>query len=102
MLLRSDKIDLAALPFPNDFTPDDPPDYLDVAMGYLLITKDINIPKTREMMTSWLVVGFITWYCQFFDHIAWIGQSEDDLKACVRAAWPDGRTCCATRLGCAR
>jgi len=50
-------------------------------MGYLMSSKELNIPKTREMMTSWLVVGFITWFCQFFEKIGWIGQSEDDLKA---------------------
>ena len=50
-------------------------------MGYLLTSKNLNIPKTREMMTFWLVVGFITWFCQFFPSTGWIGQSEDDLKA---------------------
>ena len=81
------KIDLKALPFPHEFTPDDPPDYLDVLMGFLLFTKDIAkhdelwIPKSREMMTSWTVVGYITWHCQFRPQIEWIGQSEDDLKA---------------------
>jgi hypothetical protein len=43
--------------FNHDLTDDDPPDYLDVAMGYLMSSKELNIPKTREMMTSWLVVG---------------------------------------------
>lgn len=75
------KIDLSLLPFPHDFTDADPPDYLDVVMGYLLISKDINVPKTREMMTSWLVMGFITWFCQFYQATGWVGQSEDDDKA---------------------
>lgn len=75
------KLDLSALPFPHDFTEDDPPDYLDVVMGYLLTSKTIFIPKTREMMTSWLVTGYLTWMCQFFEKTEWASQSEDDLKA---------------------
>jgi hypothetical protein len=39
------------------------------------------IPKSREMMTSWTLVGYITWHCQFRTQIEWILQSEDDLKA---------------------
>lgn len=80
-------IDIKKLPFPNDFTDDDPPDYLDVLMGFMLYSKDLCpenelwVPKTREMMTSWLVCGYITWFCQFYPQIEWIGQSEDDLKA---------------------
>lgn len=74
-------VDLKDLPFEHDFTADDPPDYLDVVMGYLLTKKFLWVPKTREMMTSWLVVGFITWFCQFFEKIEWASQSEDDNKA---------------------
>lgn len=75
------KIDLSLLPFPHDFTADDPPDYLDIIIGYMMVSKELWIPKTREMLTSWAVVGFITWFCQFSEMIGWIGQSEDDLKA---------------------
>lgn len=75
------RLDLKALPFPHDFTAQDPPDYMDVIMGYLLTSKNLWVPKTREMMTSWLVVGFITWFCQFYPKIEWVGQSEDDEKA---------------------
>jgi hypothetical protein len=60
-------------------------DYLDWVMSYLLrsyeIGKPLYIPKTREMITSWLVVGYITWSCQFFENIQAIGQSEKDEKA---------------------
>ena len=81
------KIDLRSLPLPHDFTAADPPDYLDILMGFLMFSKDIAnhdelwIPKSREMMTSWTVVGYITWHCQFRPQIEWILQSEDDLKA---------------------
>lgn len=60
-------------------------DYLDHLMGALLKSyadrKPIYIPKTREMLTSWLVVGYITWACQFFPNIEAVGQSEKDDKA---------------------
>ena len=36
-------------------------DYMDVVMGYILEDSELYIPKTREMMTSWLVTGYITW-----------------------------------------
>jgi hypothetical protein len=72
---------LDALPFEHDFTLEDTPDYLDVVMGYSLSTKRLCVPKSREMMTSWLVVGYITWECQFFEAIEWLSQSEKDDKA---------------------
>jgi len=84
---RDRVIDLDALPFPHEFTTLDPPDYLDVLMGFMLFTKDIGpadelwVPKTRTMITSWLAVGRISWQCQFYPQIEWIGQSESDEKA---------------------
>ncbi len=81
---RDRKVDLEALrlEFPHDFTDDDPPDYLDIIMGFMLAKlQQLYIPKTREMMTSWLVVGFITWYCQFFKMTQALSQSESDIKA---------------------
>jgi len=60
-------------------------DYLDWLMSFLLESyesgKPLNIPKTREMITSWLVVGYITWSCQFFQNVQAVGQSEKDDKA---------------------
>jgi hypothetical protein len=35
------KIDLRSLPFPHDFTAADPPDYIDILMGFLMFTKDM-------------------------------------------------------------
>jgi hypothetical protein len=93
-------IDVASLPFKHEFGRGIPcptckqhgfqyctPDYLDVLIGFMLFTKDIAkhdelwIPKSREMLTSWSAVGYVTWHCQFRPQIEWIGQSEDDLKA---------------------
>ena len=80
---RDRKIDLELLrtQFPHDFTDNDPPDYLDVVMGFLMTKKVLFIAKSRELMTSWLVTGYITWMCQFTEKMEWVSQSEDDLKA---------------------
>jgi hypothetical protein len=56
-------------------------DYLDWLMHYLLTESEVYVAKTREMMTSWEVVGYITWMCQFQPSTGWIAQSEDDEKA---------------------
>lgn len=85
---------LAEMPFEHEFGRGEPcarcqphgfpfcvPDYFDIAMGFLLTTKLLYIPKTREMMTSWTVVGYLTWECQFYKAIEWMSQSEDDRKA---------------------
>lgn len=56
-------------------------DYLDWVMSFMLAEDELFVPKTREMMTSWLAVGYITWMCQFFPSTGWIGQSEKDDKA---------------------
>lgn len=60
-------------------------DYLDHVMNGLLgsydLGKPIYIPKSREMLTSWLVVGYIFWMCQFFHNVEVIAQSEKDDKA---------------------
>lgn len=60
-------------------------DYLDWGMSFLLLSyetgKPLNLPKTREMITSWLVMGYIAWSTQFFPNIQALCQSEKDEKA---------------------
>jgi len=60
-------------------------DYLDWGMFYLLDSYekgyDLYWPKTREMVTSWLVMGYIAWSTQFFPNVQALGQSEKDEKA---------------------
>jgi hypothetical protein len=56
-------------------------DYLDWTMHFILNSDELYIPKTREMMTSWLVVLYITWACQFFPNTQAVAQSEKDNKA---------------------
>ena len=55
--------------------------YLLVAMSYLLTCDTLFIPKSREMMTSWLVCGYIAWMTQWLPHIFWILQTEKEDKA---------------------
>ena len=55
--------------------------YLVVTMRYLLDEDTIFIPKSREMMTSWLVCGYIAWMTQWLPHIFWILQTEKEDKA---------------------
>ena len=38
-------------------------EYLRVVMGYLLSESALFIIKSREMLMSWLVTGYITWMC---------------------------------------
>ena len=92
------KIDLRSLPFPHDFTAADPPDYIDILMGFLMFTKDIAkhdelwIPKSREMMTSWTVVGYITWHCPVSGHVAPRRNSKRDGESWLRtASCPDSQ-----------
>jgi hypothetical protein len=89
------KIDVSNFSFDHDFGKDGPcemcgnlgfehcvPDYLDVTMGFLLLKmSELLIPKSREMMTSWIVVGFLTWYCQFFPQTQAFSQSESREKS---------------------
>ena len=89
------EIDCLKFPFQHDFGTGEPckrcsgigfehcvPDYLDVVMGLMLRkSPQLYIPKTREMMTSWLVTGYIVWACQFFAATQALSQSESLDKA---------------------
>lgn len=60
-------------------------DYLDHSIYYMLDSYqqgyDLYIPKSREMITSWLAVGYAFWVCQFFPNTEVLAQSEKDKKA---------------------
>lgn len=47
----------------------------------ILDSPRIFIPKSREMMTSWLVCGYIAWMCQWYPYVEWILQTEKEDKA---------------------
>jgi hypothetical protein len=80
-------------PHPHSTGPHPEWDYVDWVMSFLL--EDLKdsatagqdhkpqtyIPKTRELLTSWTVCGFIFWHCEFHESVGWIGQSEKDEKA---------------------
>jgi hypothetical protein len=73
-------------PYPPELLSGIPPermdwDYLDWLMHFFLNDEEIYVPKSRELLTTWLAVGYVFWDCQFFQPTGWIGQSEDDEKA---------------------
>ena len=58
---------------------DERPDFLTI-MEYLLTKPGVLITKSREMMATWLVCGYISWFCQFHP-VFWIAQSGRQEKA---------------------
>ncbi len=56
-------------------------EYFAVVLNYLLTRPKVFIPKTREMMTSWLVCGYVAWQCQWFPGVVWVMQSQKESKA---------------------
>lgn len=55
--------------------------YFAVVLKYLLERPKVFIPKTREMMTSWLVCGYVAWIMQWFPNMVWVLQSQKEEKA---------------------
>lgn len=56
--------------------------YLQAMLEIFMSEEDrIFCAKSREMMLSWLVAGFITWQCQFFPRTRWVVQSKDEDTA---------------------
>ncbi len=55
--------------------------YFVPVLEHLLTDERLFIPKSREMMTSWLVCAYIAWMCQWLPHIFWILQTEKEDKA---------------------
>jgi len=60
-------------------------DYLDWTMWKMLDSYEkgynVYLPKSRELITSWLTVAYIFCQCQFYPAIEAVGQSESDRKA---------------------
>lgn len=60
-------------PFPKD------KEYLRIVMQYFLTSPSLFLPKSREMMMSWLVCGYIGWECQWFP-VFWLAQTGKEDK----------------------
>jgi hypothetical protein len=56
-------------------------EYLRVLMPYLQQEEVLFLPKSREMMVSWLVCGYITHLCQWLPHIFYIIQTKKEETA---------------------
>ena len=54
-------------------------EYLRVVMEYFLNWPSVFLPKSREMMMSWLVCGYIAWECQWFP-VFWLAQTGKEDK----------------------
>lgn len=53
--------------------------YLKCVVDYLLSEPSLFIPKTREMLMSWLVTGYIAWECQWYP-VFWVAQTGKEDK----------------------
>lgn len=60
-----------AAPFPKK-------KYLAVILRELMSWRVVFVEKSRQMMASWLVCGYITWMCLTRPQIFWIIQSKDE------------------------
>ena len=69
-----DKGTPAIAPFPRK-------SYFLTVMDAMLKNKRLFILKSREMMTSWLACGYITWMVEWHPHMFWVLQCEKDDKA---------------------
>ena len=56
-------------------------DYFIFVMEWILKTTRMLIPKSREMMTSWLSCAYIAWQCQWYPQISWLIQADKLDKA---------------------
>src|SRR5438105_1281145 len=54
--------------------------YFDVLMKYLMREKRLYIPKSREMLTSWLACGYATWAAQWRPGTFVVMQTEAESK----------------------
>lgn len=54
--------------------------YMDLAWKALLTSKYLFFPKSREMMTSWLVAGYMTHTAQFNAHTLALIQTQNEKK----------------------
>jgi hypothetical protein len=54
-------------------------EYLRVVLDYLINSRSIFIPKSREMMMSWLVCSYIAWMCQWYP-VFWVAQTGKEDK----------------------
>jgi hypothetical protein len=61
--------------------------YLECVMKYLLTERSVFLPKSREMMMSWTVSGYIAWMCQWYP-VFWVAQTgkEDKVAELIQYA----------------
>src|SRR5579864_7231971 len=83
-----------SLPSPYRKFPDLP--YLPWLFEHFLRDRRLFVPKSREMMASWSVVGYAVWTCRFFPRQRVIVQSQKEQKvADLMVGGPDLRIICS-------
>lgn len=62
-------------------------EYIRIVISYLLRCKSLFLPKSREMLMSWTVCGFIAWMCQWYP-VFWVAQTgkEDKVAELIQYA----------------
>jgi hypothetical protein len=55
--------------------------YFRILLPYLQNEETLFLPKSREMMISWFVCGYITHLCQWLPHIFYIIQTKKEETA---------------------
>jgi hypothetical protein len=66
--------------------------YMSWLFSRLLTESIVFIPKSREMLLSWAVIGYCVWRCQIFPGTQVLVQSQKHDKACelVKGTEPPG------------
>lgn len=64
----------------NPYKPFPDLEYMDLLWIALLNSKRLFIPKSREMMTSWLVAAYLTWKCQWNPRALCLVQTQNEKK----------------------
>jgi hypothetical protein len=54
-------------------------EYIRVVMSYLISEPSLFLQKSREMLMSWTVCGYIAWMCQWYP-VFWVAQTGKEDK----------------------
>ena len=55
--------------------------YMDMLFYMLQTSKNLLVPKSRDMMISWAVIGYLTWRAQFHGPLHILVQCQKEEKA---------------------
>jgi hypothetical protein len=55
-------------------------EYFDYLWAAMVQSRRLFIPKSREMMTSWIVAAYCTWLCQYNPSVMCLVQTQNEQK----------------------